>query len=277
MKLFKTSKDEGHLARSRKEQFGYVIRNNTSMLFLSNFLCFLFCIPLIVDIIFSLIVYRNMLADPNITNNRLFSIFLICGLAAIPSIIIMGFGLSGLYSILKQIVFESTTHISEFFKGIKSNFKSYFFLHLIFGIVVGILIINIGVYFYISMNEILKLIIMIVNILLLFTLFLAKGFNNFEAVTFNNPALVYIRNGIYLFYKRLPYSLIILLLMAVPVIAILFVPVQYVAIPLGIIATFYISFSSLATFLISVSSFEVLFEPEQIKEIYHKGLEDINL
>lgn len=277
MKLFNSHKDEGHLAHSRKEQFGYIIRNNTATLFFSNFIAFAFFIPLIVDIILSLIVYRNMLANADITANQLFSVFLICGLVSIPAVIIMGLGLSGLYNVIKGLVFDSTAKISSFFQGIKSNFRSYFFIHLIFGILIGTLIINIGVFFYIPIGDVAKIIIMIINTLLLFTLIIGKSFNNFEAVVFNNSTYAYLRNGVYLFYKRLPMSLVSLLILLVPVVLILFVPVQWVVFPLGILATFYLSFGALAIFLISLHSFEILFEPEQIKEIYHKGLEDINL
>ena len=127
------------------------------------------------------------------------------------------------------------------------------------------------------MNVIFKLIILIINISICFLFIIGKGYINFEIVVFKNKTSFYIRNSVYLFYKNLPMSLIELLLILVPFITIAFIPINFVFIPVGILATCYLSFSAHSNFMISIIAFEKLFTQEQIPEIYHKGLEQINL
>jgi uncharacterized membrane protein YjfL (UPF0719 family) len=54
-------------------------------------------------------------------------------------------------------------------------------------------------------------------------------------------------------------------------------PISLFFIPLGVLATFYISLSSLICFIIQLYIYERVVPKENISEIYHKGLEDINL
>ena len=80
-----------------------------------------------------------------------------------------------------------------------------------------------------------------------------------------------------MFYKAFPLSLINLLLTITPIVLIFFIPISVFYIPLGMLATFYISLSCLIHFIICLYSYEKIIPSDQIAEIYHKGLEDINL
>lgn len=270
-------KDNGHLAKTRKEQFGYVLRNNISTLFITNVMMFLFTLPLIMTFIFFSINFHQLTLNANASSSQFFSIFLISGGFSLLSIFMMNIGLLGQYSVIKELIFNSSSKLISFFKGIKSNFKDAFFLILIYSIVYSLLFINVGFFLYIEMNVIFKLIILIINISICFLFIIGKGYINFEIVVFKNKTSFYIRNSVYLFYKNLPMSLIELLLILVPFITIAFIPINFVFIPVGILATCYLSFSAHSNFMISIIAFEKLFTQEQIPEIYHKGLEQINL
>lgn len=270
-------KDNGHLARTRKEQFGYILRNNISTLFVSNVLMFLFTLPLIMTFVFFSISFHQLSLRSDATSSEFFSIFLISGGFSLLSIFILNLGLIGEYTVMKELVFNSSSKFVSFFKGIKSNFKDTFVLILIYSVVYSLLFINVGVFLYIQMNAVFKLIVLIINIFVCFLFILGKGYINFEMVVFKNRTSFYIRNGIYLFYKNLPMSLVELLLVIVPFITIAFTPINFVFIPVGILATCYLSFSAHSNFMISIIAFEKLFTQEQIPEIYHKGLEQINL
>ncbi|MCQ2793460.1 MAG: hypothetical protein MJ221_03500 [Bacilli bacterium] len=273
--LFK--KDKGHLARTRKEQFGYVIRNNIPTLFMSNVLMFLFSFPLILTFVFFSIAFHQLNIQESPTSGQFYSIFLISGGLTLISVLILNIGLLGQYSVIKELVFLSSSKFVSFFKGIKNNFKDTIFVNLIFSLMFALLVINVGTFLYASLDGVFKLVILIINISVCLVLLIGKGYINFEMVVFKNRASIYIRNGIYLFYKNLPMSLVELLLVIIPFIAVAFVPIQFCFIPIGIIATCYLSFSAFSNFMISITVYERLFTPEQIPEIYHKGLEKINL
>lgn len=270
-------KDNGHLAKTRKEQYGYIIRNNIPTLFVSNILMFVFTIPLIATFLIFSIAFHQLTIREGSTTAQFYSIFLIAGAATLISVFIFNIGLLGQYFIIKELVFLSSSKLVSFFKGIKKNFKDTVFVNLIYSIVFALLVINVGTFLYVDMNGVFKLVILIINISICLLFIIGKGYINFEMVVFKNKASFYIRNGIYLFYKNLPMSLVELLLILVPFAAIGFVPISFCFIPLGIIATFYLSFCALSNFMISIMAYERLFNAEQIPEIYHKGLEDINL
>ena len=270
-------KDEGHLAKTRKEQYGYILRNNISTLFSVNIITFLFMIPLVLTYFYFAIGYHNLHKVDTTETNKYFTLFVLTGGFTFLSTFFFNIGLIGLNSVIKQLVFESSSKISTFFKGIKSNFLDSLGFNFIYSLVFGLLFINLGFYLYIEYNPIFKLIILIINCLIAFTLILGKGYLNFEIVTFKNKTSIYIRNSIYLFYKNLPYSLIELFLILFPFLAFAFIPFSFAFIPLGVLSTAYLSFYSLTTFMLSISVYERIFNKDEIKEIYHKGLEDINL
>ena len=270
-------KDEGHLAKTRKEQYGYILRNNISTLFSANIITFLFMIPLVLTYFYFAIGYHNLHKVNTTEANKYFTLFVLTGGFILLSTFLFNIGLIGLNSVIKQLVFESSSKISTFFKGIKSNFFDSLGFNFFYSLVFGLLFINLGFYLYVEYNPIFKLIILIVNCLIAFTLLLGKGYLNFEIVTFKNKTLIYIRNSIYLFYKNLPYSLIELVLILFPFLAFAFIPFSFAFIPLGFLATAYLGFYSLTTFMLSISVYERLFNKDEIKDIYHKGLEDINL
>lgn len=199
------------------------------------------------------------------------------GLLLIPAIMIASVGLCGQYSVIKTLVFESTCKFKQYFIGIARNYKHFFGVYLLLAIISGLFVINFGYTFYLEGNTSFKPILFGINALLLLSIFISLPICNFETLTFKNYLPSYIRNGLYLFYKCFPLTLINLLLVIFPILLVFFIPIKLFFIPLGILATFYLSISSLIIYIISLYIFEKVVPQEDIKEIYHKGLEDINL
>lgn len=273
--MAKNNKDR--LPLTRKEQIWYLIKNETWILFLINFFVFLFLIPVILIFFFGVSTFHSYTLSANKTNLDFFNVFLMYGLLLIPALFILCIGFAGLMYVIKQLAFESTTKFVSFFIGIKKNFSSFFPMYLLLSIACGMLVINFGYNLYIEGNQVLKAILIGANVLLVLTLLIAIPFYHFEACVFNNYFLAYLRNSVYLFYKAFPLSLINLLLTILPIVLIFFIPISVFYIPLGMLATFYISLSGLIQFIICLYTYEKIVPKDQIKEIYHKGLEDVNL
>lgn len=270
-------KDEGHLAKTRKEQYGYIFRNNISTLFVSNVLTFFFSLPLILVFVFLAIGFHQLGLRENSTTFQYYSLFLVSGGFTLLTVFLLNIGLLGQYSVIKGLVFDSSAKFVTFFKGIKTNFKDTLLLNIVYSVVFALLVINVGTFLYANLNATFKLVALIINIFICLTLIIGKGYINFEMVVFKNKTSIYIRNGVYLFYKNLPMSFVELLIIVIPFITTAFVPISYVFIPVGFLATCYLSFAALSNFMISIVAYEKLFTKEQIPEIYHKGLEQINL
>lgn len=268
---------KGRLPLSRKEQIWYLLTNEVGLLFLTNVTTFLFVIPLILVFFFGVTTFHSYNLNASSTNTDFFNIFLMYGLLSIPATFVLCIGKLGLNGVIKQLVFESTSKYSRYFISIKDNFKSYYPYYLLLSLLVGLLVINFGYHLYIEGDTAFKTILLGINILLVLTTLIASPFYHFEAITFNNYFLLYLRNSIYMFYKAFPLSLINLLLTIAPIVLIFFIPISVFYIPLGMLATFYISLSCLIHFIICLYSYEKIIPSNQIAEIYHKGLEDINL
>lgn len=269
--------DVGRLPLTRKQQVWYLLKNEVGILFLINFTTFLFVIPLILVFVFFVSTFHHFNLDTSKQAGDFFNLFLMYGLLAIPSTTFISIGYTGLYSVIKQLVFESTSHYSMYFKGIKRNIKPFLGYFLILGILLGLFIINLGYHLYIDGNIVVKSILLGANILLLLTVLIAQPIVLFEGVTFSNYLLNHLRNGVYLFYKGFPLSLLSLLLTLLPIVLICFIPISVFFIPLGMLVTFYISLAALINFIVSIYIYEKVVDKDSIKEIYHKGLEDINL
>lgn len=273
----KNKEKDGRLPLTRKEQVWYLIKSELGVLFLTNIVSFLFTLPLILVFLFGSITFHQYTLDASKTMGDYFNLFLMYGLLVIPTSLIMGLGRCGLTSVIKQMVFESSAKFSTFFVGFKKNFKAFFTAYLLLGVLAGALVVNFGYLRYIEGNMTFKGILFGANCLLLFTLILSLPNIEFEGVTFNNYLFAYYRNGLYMFYRNFPASLLNLLLYITPIVLIFFVPIKVFFIPLGILATFYIALSSLISFILSIQAYEKYVPKEQLEGIYHKGLEDINL
>ena len=265
MKLI--SNKNGRLPITRKEQVWFLLKGEIGILFLSNFLTFLTLIPLLLVFFFGVSTFHQYNLDTSKNNIDFFNIFLMYGLLLIPAILLFSIGLSGLFSVVKKLTFESTCKIKEYFIGIFKNYRHCFFFYLLLSIISGLFVINFGYTFYLEGDPTFKCILFGVNALLLLSVIIASPIASFEMMTFKNYTVSYIRNGLYLFYKCFPLTLINLLLVVLPIVLVCFIPIKVFFIPLGMFATFYLSLSSLIIYILSLYIFEKVVPSKDIEDI----------
>lgn len=121
------------LPHNRKEVFFDLIKHRKMTLFSLSCFVFMFFIPLAVDLF-----YFNFLESAAIANDKaeyLFSLFFYSMIIMLPCMLIGFLGLAGGFYVAKKIVWqEGISLASDFFQGIKENWKRALINGFIFGI-----------------------------------------------------------------------------------------------------------------------------------------------
>ena len=129
------------LPTNRKEVFFDLLRNRKMFLFALSCYTFMFFIPLAVDLI-----YFNFLESMAISAEKyqyLFSLIFYSMIIMLPCMVIGFIGLAGAFYVAKHLVWQDGISLaSDFFKGIKENWKhalinGAIFGLILFGLVVG--------------------------------------------------------------------------------------------------------------------------------------------
>ena len=129
------------LPTNRKEVFFDLLKHRKMSLFALSCFTFMFFIPLCVDLF-----YFNFLESAAISANKpeyLFSLFFYSMLIMIPCMIIGFIGFAGTFYVVKKLVWQEGIMLaSDFFQGIKENWKhalvnGIIFAIILFGSVVG--------------------------------------------------------------------------------------------------------------------------------------------
>ena len=131
MSIFEHNQDKQiPLPNSRFLQFFYIFRINFGLLIAISITSFAFILPLLFTLLYSYTQFVSAYHN-NQDANSLFSILFITSLIMIPSTIISGIGGMGVNYILKQLILGEYCKYSDFFVGIKLNFKSHIFFYII--------------------------------------------------------------------------------------------------------------------------------------------------
>lgn len=129
------------LPHNRKEVFFDLLRNRKMALFSLSCFTFMFFIPLAVDLF-----YFNFLESAAIAADKqeyLFSLVFYSMLIMIPCMMIGFLGFAGAFYVAKNMVWQEGTMLAtDFFKGIKENWKQalvngFIFAVILFGAVIG--------------------------------------------------------------------------------------------------------------------------------------------
>ena len=122
------------LPTTRKEVFFDLLRNRKMFLFALSCYTFMFFIPLAVDLI-----YFNFLESMAISAEKyeyLFSLIFYSMIIMLPCMVIGFIGLAGAFYVAKHLVWQDGISLaSDFFKGIKENWKHALINGAIFGLV----------------------------------------------------------------------------------------------------------------------------------------------
>ena len=121
------------LPRNRKEVFFDLLKHRKMTLFALSCFTFMFFIPLAVDLF-----YFNFLENVAIANDKLdylFSLIFYSMLIMLPCMLVGFIGLAGAFQVAKKLVWQEGIVLStEFFQGVKENWKHALINGMIFGI-----------------------------------------------------------------------------------------------------------------------------------------------
>ena len=183
------------LPRNRKEVFFDLLKNRKMNLFAFSCYTFIFFIPLAVDLF-----YFNFLESAAIAsghNNQLFSLIFYSMLIMLPCMVIGFIGLAGAFYTAKKMVWqEGLSLASDFFQGIKENYKHAILNGVIFGLALFGLIIG-GAYLmlYAPIHAVVKG-IGLGALILFFLVFGMVTVTNFtQCVYYENSYIVTLKNS----------------------------------------------------------------------------------
>ena len=183
------------LPTNRKEVFFDLLKYRKMSLFALSCYTFMFFIPLAVDLF-----YFNYLESMAIVADKfeyLFSLIFYSMLIMLPCMVIGFIGLAGAFYVAKKMVWqEGVSLASDFFKGVKENWKHAVISGVIFGLVLFVLIVG-GSYLYIyaQVAPVVKGIGLGALILLFLMFGMVIALNFTQGVYYENPYGVTLKNS----------------------------------------------------------------------------------
>ena len=183
------------LPTNRKEVFFDLLKYRKMSLFALSCYTFMFFIPLAVDLF-----YFNYLESMAIVADKfeyLFSLIFYSMLIMLPCMVIGFIGLAGAFYVAKKMVWqEGISLASDFFKGIKENWKHAVINGVIFGLVLfGLIVGGSYLYIYAQVAPVVKGIGLGALILLFLMFGMVIALNFTQGVYYENPYGVTLKNS----------------------------------------------------------------------------------
>ena len=263
------------LPTNRKEVFFDLLKYRKMNLFALSCYTFMFFIPLAVDLI-----YFNFLESMAIAaekNEYLFSLLFYSMLIMLPCMVIGFIGLAGGFYVAKRMVWqEGISLASDFFKGIKENWKHAVINGVIFGLTLFALIVGGS---YLIMNVPVHPVVKGIGIgalVLVFSLFsMVIALNFTQGVYYENSYGVTLKNS-FSFLGLLNWRVLLIYLLSTASVVVLgLFNLLTLAIGLFLFAVLNSVVIILYT-LISHSAFDKYINKEHYPEMVNKGLYKVN-
>lgn len=265
--------DKTKLPNNRFQVFFDILKNRSNVLINLGLVILVCSIPfIVVNVLYNLLSTNisKMSLSTDEMYGQLLTILNLKNLLYIPCLIILAFGLSGCYQIIRRLVFyENMLFKSEFIKGIKSNYWHFFFTLTVIGLFN--FLIQTVLFMKTNMNSTyykLALCILIVMIIL----FIPIAIIIFSHTTLYNLPFIYrIKNGLLIsilkFYYMIPLGILNLGLILITLIK---VDIVYIfsLVFLPLISPFIIMLNT----LVCNNVFDKYINKENYKEIYKKGI-----
>ena len=263
------------LPTNRKEVFFDLLKYRKMNLFALSCYTFMFFIPLAVDLIyFNFLESRAIAAEKN---EYLFSLLFYSMLIMLPCMIIGFIGLAGGFYVAKRMVWqEGISLASDFFKGIKENWKHAVINGVIFGLTLFALIVGGS---YLIMNVPVHPVVKGIGIgalVLVFSLFsMVIALNFTQGVYYENSYGVTLKNS-FSFLGLLNWRVLLIYLLSTASVVVLgLFNLLTLAIGLFLFAVLNSVVIILYT-LISHSAFDKYINKEHYPEMVNKGLYKVN-
>ena len=266
---------EDLLPFTRKKQFWFLIKDNPSLLFFANFTAAMFFIPLAFVATWLLISISTIVNSGSASALDCFYSVFYPSLCFIPATMVAGIGMAGLYGIINDLVLRDVSRYSTFWASIKKNWLQFLIYHFFLGLFLSLSISNVGIYLFVDLDPIFKLVLMVISIVL-FTLFMfIKPFVLFQITLFSNSLVQIIKNSIAFSTKRFGHNLLCFVLGIIMYVLVMFLPGDLLRVaPVVIIATIWLMFTALLNYIVCIDTLETTLPREQTAEFYRKGLEE---
>ncbi len=259
------------LPTNRKEVFFDLLRNRKMTLFALSCYTFMFFIPLAVDLI-----YFNFVESMAISAEKfeyLFSLIFYSMLIMLPCMVIGFIGLAGAFYTAKKLVWqEGVSLASDFFKGIKENWKHALINGVIFGLVLfGLIIGGSFMLIYADVHAVVRG-IAIGALIVLFLIFGMVTVLNFtQGVYYENSFGVTLKNS-FSFLGLLNWKVLVIYLLSTGVVVTLGL-FNFLTLVIGLLLFAVLNSVVIVLYtLISHSAFDKYINQEHYPDMVNKGL-----
>ena len=259
------------LPTNRKEVFFDLLRNRKMFLFALSCYTFMFFIPLAVDLI-----YFNFLESMAISAEKyqyLFSLIFYSMIIMLPCMVIGFIGLAGAFYVAKHLVWQDGISLaSDFFKGIKENWKHALINGVIFGLVLfGLVVGGSFMLIYADVHAVVRGI----GIGALIVLFLVFGMvtvlNFTQGVYYENSFGVTLKNS-FSFLGLLNWKVLVIYLLSTGVVVTLGL-FNFLTLAIGLLLFAVLNSVVIVLYtLISHSAFDKYINQEHYPHMVNKGL-----
>ena len=259
------------LPTNRKEVFFDLLKYRKMSLFALSCYTFMFFIPLAVDLF-----YFNYLESMAIVADKfeyLFSLIFYSMLIMFPCMVIGFIGLAGAFYVTKKMVWqEGISLASDFFKGIKENWKHAVINGVIFGLVLfGLIVGGSYLYIYAQVAPVVKGIGLGALILLFLMFGMVIALNFTQGVYYENPYGVTLKNS-FSFLGLLNWKVFLIYLLSTGVVVTLGL-FNLLTLAIGLILFAVLNSVVIVLYtLVSHSAFDKYINKEHYPDMVGKGL-----
>ena len=259
------------LPTNRKEVFFDLLKYRKMSLFTLSCYTFMFFIPLAVDLF-----YFNYLESMAIVADKLeylFSLIFYSMLIMLPCMVIGFIGLAGAFYVAKKMVWqEGISLASDFFKGIKENWKHAVINGVIFGLVLfGLIVGGSYLYIYAQVAPVVKGIGLGALILLFLMFGMVIALNFTQGVYYENPYGVTLKNS-FSFLGLLNWKVFLIYLLSTGVVVTLGL-FNLLTLAIGLILFAVLNSVVIVLYtLVSHSAFDKYINKEHYPDMVGKGL-----
>ena len=263
------------LPTTRKEVFFDLLRNRKMMLFALSCYVFMFFIPLAVDLLYFNFVESMAIAAEK--NEYLFSLIFYSMLIMLPCMMIGFIGLAGGFYVAKKLVWQDGISLaSDFFKGIKENWKHALINGFIFGLVLfGLVVGGSFLVIYADVHAVVRGIGIGALIVLFLVFGMVSALNFAQGVYYENSFGVTLKNS-FSFLGLLNWKVFLIYLLSTGVVF-TFSLFNFLTLTIGLLLFAVLNSVVIVLYtLVSHAAFDKYINQEHYPEMVNKGLYKVN-
>ena len=263
------------LPTTRKEVFFDLLKNRKMMLFALSCYVFMFFIPLAIDLLYFNFVESMAIAAEK--NEYLFSLIFYSMLIMLPCMMIGFIGLAGGFYVAKKLVWQDGISLaSDFFKGIKENWKHALINGFIFGLVLfGLVVGGSFLVIYADVHAVVRGIGIGALIVLFLVFGMVSALNFAQGVYYENSFGVTLKNS-FSFLGLLNWKVFLIYLLSTGVVF-TFSLFNFLTLTIGLLLFAVLNSVVIVLYtLVSHAAFDKYINQEHYPEMVNKGLYKVN-